>query len=200
MNNITIGKFAICRSESPAPSNLFESYEPTTPASEKNVNQAEFEDESILMPWEREVRLPRSVLPKHYDLYLHPNLQLGTFAGIFFTISILIQCRSYLSKTFVFRKSLNRHSEPGWGPWLFSHSYQTVRHLGSHNDRSKGRQFGYAGSVREQEKRVSRFQAETVSSKRQLHYAHWWVLNYTQAGGEQARKGGGQEHCKKWRS
>ena len=96
MNNIIIGKFAICRSESLAPSNLFESYEPTTPASEKNVNQAEVEDESSLMPWEREVRLPRSVLPKHYDLYLHPNLQLGTFAGILCTVSILFQCRTYL--------------------------------------------------------------------------------------------------------
>ena len=100
MNNITIGKFVICRSASPAPSNLFESFEPTTPASEKNVNQAELEDESILMPWEREVRLPRSVLPKHYDLYLHPNLQLGTFTGMLCTISILIQCRSYLSQAF----------------------------------------------------------------------------------------------------
>ena len=25
-------------------------------------------------PWEKNVRLPRSVLPLHYDLYLHPNL------------------------------------------------------------------------------------------------------------------------------
>ena len=38
-----------------------------------------------LQPWEKNVRLPRSVVPIHYDLYLHPNLQTDSFTGSFFS-------------------------------------------------------------------------------------------------------------------
>ena len=31
--------------------------------------------------WEREVRLPAYLLPLHYDLYLHPDLETGLFSG-----------------------------------------------------------------------------------------------------------------------
>ena len=48
------------------------------------IDQAENEeDESILtnFPWENNVRLPKNVLPLHYDLYLFPDLQDGMFSG-----------------------------------------------------------------------------------------------------------------------
>ena len=32
-------------------------------------------------PWETNPRLSREVLPLHYDLYLHPDLDSGTFMG-----------------------------------------------------------------------------------------------------------------------
>jgi hypothetical protein len=38
------------------------------------------EDESTLpkkLPWEKDVRLPKNVLPIHYDLYLFPELEEG---------------------------------------------------------------------------------------------------------------------------
>ena len=31
-------------------------------------------EDTFAWPWESNVRLPRSVLPLHYDLYLHPDL------------------------------------------------------------------------------------------------------------------------------
>lgn len=32
-------------------------------------------------PWERDVRLPKHHYPRHYDLYLHPDLHTGLFSG-----------------------------------------------------------------------------------------------------------------------
>ena len=32
--------------------------------------------------WEENSRLPGHLLPLHYDLYLHPDLQEGTFKGL----------------------------------------------------------------------------------------------------------------------
>lgn len=32
-------------------------------------------------PWEREIRMPKSVIPLHYDLYLFPDLNEGLFSG-----------------------------------------------------------------------------------------------------------------------
>jgi len=41
------------------------------------------EDESTLpkLPWEKDVRLPKNILPIHYDLYLFPELEEGMFSG-----------------------------------------------------------------------------------------------------------------------
>ena len=33
------------------------------------------------LPWETNLRLPRSVIPVHYDLYLFPDLDNGMFSG-----------------------------------------------------------------------------------------------------------------------
>ena len=33
------------------------------------------------LPWETNIRLPRSVIPIHYDLYLFPELDTGLFSG-----------------------------------------------------------------------------------------------------------------------
>ena len=32
-------------------------------------------------PWEKDPRLPKHLIPLHYDLYLHPNLNTGLFNG-----------------------------------------------------------------------------------------------------------------------
>ena len=32
-------------------------------------------------PWEKDPRLPKHLIPLHYDLYLHPNLNTGLFTG-----------------------------------------------------------------------------------------------------------------------
>ena len=32
-------------------------------------------------PWEEDVRLPRHIIPLHYDIYLHPNLETDLFSG-----------------------------------------------------------------------------------------------------------------------
>ena len=34
------------------------------------------------LPWEMNLRLPRSVIPNHYDLYLFPDLSSGMFSGM----------------------------------------------------------------------------------------------------------------------
>ena len=35
----------------------------------------------LKFPWEKNVRLPRTILPLHYDLYLQPDLETGLFSG-----------------------------------------------------------------------------------------------------------------------
>ena len=35
----------------------------------------------LVHPWEKNPRLSREVLPLHYELYLHPDLDSGTFMG-----------------------------------------------------------------------------------------------------------------------
>ena len=36
---------------------------------------------ALVHPWEKEPRLSRQVVPLHYDLFLHPDLDSGTFMG-----------------------------------------------------------------------------------------------------------------------
>ena len=49
---------------------------------EPEVPKEEVEDRMRLEhPWEKNPRLSREVLPLHYDLYLHPDLDSGTFMG-----------------------------------------------------------------------------------------------------------------------
>ena len=49
---------------------------------EPEVPKEEVEDRMRLEhPWEKHPRLSREVLPLHYDLYLHPDLDSGTFMG-----------------------------------------------------------------------------------------------------------------------
>ena len=67
---------------------------------EKDNRQTETTDNNSLggadpsLPWETNLRLPRSVIPNHYDLYLFPDLQSGMFSGKFY---VSISC-SFISK------------------------------------------------------------------------------------------------------
>ena len=51
------------------------------PESEPEVNEVNKDVPKDGPPWETNIRLPRTVLPIHYDLYLHPKLKDGTFEG-----------------------------------------------------------------------------------------------------------------------
>ena len=37
---------------------------------------------TVRKEWEENARLPEHLIPLHYQLYLHPDLQEGTFTGI----------------------------------------------------------------------------------------------------------------------
>ena len=37
--------------------------------------------------WEDDPRLPKHLLPLHYDLWLHPNLNTGLFSGLYWLIN-----------------------------------------------------------------------------------------------------------------
>ncbi len=52
------------------------------------------EDQAPVYPWERDVRLPKSVVPLHYDLYLFPDLNEGLFTGKDFLH--LIICEAFI--------------------------------------------------------------------------------------------------------
>ena len=54
---------------------------------EENDIQSGYDDDNTQagadpsLPWETNLRLPRSVIPVHYDLYLFPDLESGMFSG-----------------------------------------------------------------------------------------------------------------------
>ena len=49
------------------------------------------------LPWETNLRLPRSVIPNHYDLYLFPDLTTGMFSGMHnFCIFSIILSRYFI--------------------------------------------------------------------------------------------------------
>ena len=41
----------------------------------------EEEKAELTEPWQKDPRLPKHLIPLHYDLYLHPNLNTGLFNG-----------------------------------------------------------------------------------------------------------------------
>ena len=55
-------------------------------------------------PWEKDVRLPSHLLPLHYDLYLHPDLDTGLFMG---RVAIAIEATSPTSYFLVHTKYLD---------------------------------------------------------------------------------------------
>ncbi|KAG7170009.1 glutamyl aminopeptidase-like [Homarus americanus] len=60
--------------------------------------------EALKEPWEREYRIPRSTLPHHYDLYLHPDLDTGRFSG---RVGILIGVTQPMDYLVAHIKSMN---------------------------------------------------------------------------------------------
>ena len=54
------------------------------------------------LPWETNLRLPRSVIPNHYDLYLFPDLSTGMFSG---KIYIVIAIYCFATKYCRYRRS-----------------------------------------------------------------------------------------------
>ena len=62
---------------------------------EENDIQSGYDDDTQAgadpsLPWETNLRLPRSVIPVHYDLYLFPDLEGGMFSGKIFHLRLLI--------------------------------------------------------------------------------------------------------------
>lgn len=55
-------------------------------------------------PWEREYRIPKTTLPHHYNLYLHPNLDTGIFTG---SVDILIGVTSPMDYLLAHVKQMN---------------------------------------------------------------------------------------------
>merc|ERR1711936_1228887 len=67
--------------------------------------EAEPEAEPVFTePWEKDVRLPSHLLPLHYDLYLHPDLDTGLFMG---RVAIAIEATSPTSYFLVHTKYLD---------------------------------------------------------------------------------------------
>lgn len=63
---------------------------------EENDIQSGYDDDDTQagadpsLPWETNLRLPRSVIPVHYDLYLFPDLESGMFSGKIFHLTLLM--------------------------------------------------------------------------------------------------------------
>lgn len=57
-----------------------------------------------LQPWEKNIRLPENILPLHYDLFLHPDINLGKFKG---KVEIDLNVTSPAGFLAVHTKSLN---------------------------------------------------------------------------------------------
>ena len=67
--------------------------------------ESEPEAEPVFIePWEKDVRLPSHLLPLHYDLYLHPDLDTGLFMG---RVAIAIEATSPTSYFLVHTKYLD---------------------------------------------------------------------------------------------
>ena len=59
-----------------------ERFDEISTVSQKPVHPVDQEPDLQDDPWEREVRMPKSVIPVHYDLYLFPDLTEGLFSGL----------------------------------------------------------------------------------------------------------------------
>ncbi|KAF2350322.1 Peptidase M1 membrane alanine aminopeptidase N-terminal, partial [Trinorchestia longiramus] len=60
--------------------------------------------DSRTQPWELEYRIPTNTIPRHYDLYLHPDLETGTFKG---TVDILVEVTSPMTFLVTHCKNMN---------------------------------------------------------------------------------------------
>lgn len=59
------------------------SIEPGSVAEDYKVQDYSYDEDGLVLqhPWEKNPRLPPTVIPVHYDLYLFPELQTGMFSG-----------------------------------------------------------------------------------------------------------------------
>jgi len=58
-----------------------EKFNEVSTVSQKPVHPLDQEPDLQEDPWEKEVRMPKSVIPVHYDIYLFPDLIEGLFSG-----------------------------------------------------------------------------------------------------------------------
>ncbi len=54
---------------------------PLSPVVGNGIVVVEEEKAELNEPWEKDPRLPKHLIPLHYELYLHPNLNTGLFNG-----------------------------------------------------------------------------------------------------------------------
>ena len=55
-------------------------------------------------PWEDDYRIPNDTYANHYDLYLHPDLEAGTFSGkVTVHITATNPVKRYLEENFNFK-------------------------------------------------------------------------------------------------
>jgi glutamyl aminopeptidase len=65
-------------------------------------------------PWELDYRLPNDTLPLHYEIYLHPDLEKGTFFGKVDVLLNVTQPRDFIlihTKYLTIKKTLLRQGE-----------------------------------------------------------------------------------------
>ena len=82
LNNIKKPPGTPIISESIESEDFEKAFDEPTNEGDSGGDTSDHESTTVLqLPWEKNVRLPKTVQPIHYDLYLYPQLEEGLFSG-----------------------------------------------------------------------------------------------------------------------